>query len=125
LSNSFNVSNGVHQGGVLSPFLFAVYLDGLLDELSASGVGCYWRWMFAGVICYADDIAILAPSASALRRMLHLHASIQSQEHRINKSLSVGVTWCHSAATEITLAKLSNHLSLAVHTIFQYCATNV
>ena len=41
LSNSFNISNGVCQGGILSPFLFAVYLDGLLDELSASGVGCY------------------------------------------------------------------------------------
>ena len=75
LSNSFNVSNGVRQGGVLSPFLFAVYLDGLLDELSASGVGCYWRWMFAGVFCYADDIALLAPSASALRRMLSICSS--------------------------------------------------
>ena len=52
LSNSFNVSNSVHQGGVLSPFLFAVYLEGLLDELSASGVGCYWRWMFACAFCY-------------------------------------------------------------------------
>ena len=28
---------------LLSPFLFAVYLDGLLEELSASGVGCHWR----------------------------------------------------------------------------------
>ena len=57
---------------LLSPFLFAVYLDGLLEELSASGVGCHWRWMYAGCFCYADDIALLAPCASALRTMLSI-----------------------------------------------------
>ena len=28
---------------MLSPVLFAVYLDGLLEELADSGCGCYWR----------------------------------------------------------------------------------
>ena len=37
LSNSFSVSNGVRQGGVLS---FSVHLDGLLQKLADSGVGC-------------------------------------------------------------------------------------
>ena len=40
LSNSFSVSNGVRQGGVLSPILFSVHLDGLLQKLADSGVGC-------------------------------------------------------------------------------------
>ena len=69
------MSNGVGQGGVLSPFLFAVYLDDLLSELSLSGVGCRWRWMFAGVFCFADDIVLLPPCASALRKMLSLCTS--------------------------------------------------
>ncbi len=30
--NYFNVSNGVRQGGVLSPTLFAVYVDDLLQK---------------------------------------------------------------------------------------------
>ena len=30
MSESFTVMNGVKQGGVLSPVLFAVYTDGLL-----------------------------------------------------------------------------------------------
>ena len=78
LSSCFSVTNGVRQGGVLSPFLFAVYLDGLLDELSTSGVGCYWRWMFAGAFCYADDIILLAPCAFALRTMLSICSSFAS-----------------------------------------------
>ena len=72
LSDGFCVSNGVRQGSVLSPVLFAVYLDGLLVELSSSGVGCYWGCMFAGSFCYADDIVLLAPCASALRCMLNI-----------------------------------------------------
>ena len=40
--------------------------------LSDSNVGCYWGGHFAGAVCYADDIVLLAPSASALRRMLSI-----------------------------------------------------
>ena len=75
LSICFTVSNGVRQGGVLSPFLFAVYFEYLLSELSLSGVVCRWRWMFAGVFCFADDICLLAPCASALRKMSSLCTS--------------------------------------------------
>ena len=75
LSESFHVSNGVRQGGVLSPVLFAVNLDGLLAD---SGFGCYWRNLFAGTFCYADDIALLAPRASALRVMLNICCSYAS-----------------------------------------------
>ena len=33
--------NGVKQGGVLSPILFAIYTDGLLKRLEDTGVGCH------------------------------------------------------------------------------------
>ena len=56
--------------GVLSPILFAIYLDELLLRLKSSGVGCHWSHHFAGVLAYADDVVLLAPSASALRLLL-------------------------------------------------------
>ena len=36
---AFPVSRGVRQGGVISPILFALYIDDLLYELQQSGVG--------------------------------------------------------------------------------------
>ena len=69
-SEYFGISNGVHQGGVLSPVLFTIYLDSLLETLYSCGCGCYWENHFSGALCYADGITILAPSPDALRKML-------------------------------------------------------
>ena len=46
------------------------YIDDLLGELCKLGVGCHWDSLFAGAVCYADDLVLLAPSPSALRIML-------------------------------------------------------
>jgi hypothetical protein len=56
-----------------------------LNELSLSGVGCCWRWMFACVFCFADDIVLLAPCASALRKMLSICSSYASSHGLITQ----------------------------------------
>ena len=72
LSQTFSVSNGIRQGGILSPVLFTVYLDNLLIDLEHLDVGCHWISILAGVVCYADDLTLLAPSPAALRLMLRV-----------------------------------------------------
>jgi hypothetical protein len=69
-SSSFRVLNGVRQGAILSPVLFCVYFDTLLTSLSKAGLGCHVGSFFVGALAYADDVVLLAPSASAMRRML-------------------------------------------------------
>jgi hypothetical protein len=41
VSVQFNVSNGVRQDGILSPNVFTVYMDDLIECLNASIVGCH------------------------------------------------------------------------------------
>ena len=52
--------SGIRQGGVLSPFLFAIYVNDLIDKLRQSGFGLYVASLFVGCILYADDIALLS-----------------------------------------------------------------
>ena len=71
-SKSFPISNGVKQGGVLSPLLFNVYIDVLLKMLQNSGVGCHVGNQFTGALAYADDVLLLCPSISALKILLSI-----------------------------------------------------
>ena len=40
LSNQFIIYNGVKQFGCLSPTLFSIYLNDLIDVLRSSNIGC-------------------------------------------------------------------------------------
>ena len=69
-SDMFSILNGTRQGSVLSPALFSVYMDDLLLELRALGVGCYVGGVYMGAVGFADDILLLAPSRCAMKLML-------------------------------------------------------
>ena len=56
ISNSFNVTNGVRQGGVLSPQLFNVYIHGLSDLLNKSTIGGSLGGKRINHLLYADDL---------------------------------------------------------------------
>ena len=60
----------VRQGGVFSPILFAIYIDGLIKKLQHSGYGCFIGKTYAGVLGYAYDLALVAPLVFALRKMI-------------------------------------------------------
>jgi len=66
----FRVVCGVRQSGILSPFLFKIYVDDLLYLLSTSGHGCHVRTVFYGCIMYADDLILLSPSLCCLQFMV-------------------------------------------------------
>ncbi len=60
------------QGGVLSPVLFAVYIDGLLNKLKNSGVSCYMGNKFIDGVSFADDIKLLTPTHKALNKLIYI-----------------------------------------------------
>ena len=72
VSNSFNVYNGVRQGAVLSPTFFSIYINELFSILKSSGLGCYIKNCFYGIVGYADDLVLLSPDIKGLQYMLDL-----------------------------------------------------
>ena len=68
----FQIKAGVRQGGRLSPTLFAIYMDVLINRLRNCGVGCRLLDVFYGCLLYADDIVLLIHSVNAMRVMLEV-----------------------------------------------------
>lgn len=71
-SRTFNLQCGIRQGGVLSPYLFAIYIDSVIDRVQNSYIGCRFGSLFCNIIMFADDILLLSPSVSALQELLQL-----------------------------------------------------
>ena len=70
LSDPLETSNGVKHGSVLSPKLFAVYLDVLLNRLENQESGCRIGSRFFGALAYADDLTLLSPSLHGLQKLI-------------------------------------------------------
>ena len=66
----FTISNGVRQGGILFPKIFATYMNGLTDELSNSYAGCYSNDKCINHSMYADDICLMEPTSTAMLNLL-------------------------------------------------------
>ena len=72
VSSKFTVSNAVRQGGILSPFLFNVYMDDLSVNLKECLTGCIAGGTIVNHLMYADDVVLPSPSASGLSLLLHV-----------------------------------------------------
>ena len=71
-SDFFETSNGVKQGGILSPVLFCVYFDELLKRINDSELGCHIGHLSYASSGYADDVGVISPSIRALQQMLNI-----------------------------------------------------
>ena len=75
ISREFRVPLGVKQGGINSPDFFSIYFDGLCKLLRSLKIGCHIGSLYLASILFADDICLLAPTRSALQRMINCCSS--------------------------------------------------
>ena len=68
--NVFSVSNGIKQGGILSPKLFNIYVVVLSQKLNKKPVGCSFNGTIKNHLHYADDLALIAPSSNGMHMLI-------------------------------------------------------
>ena len=90
----FQLKCGVRQGGVLSPYYFAVYIDDLIRRLQRLNCGCFIRSACVNAFLYADDIILLAPSIDALTKILQtVENELAILDMALNASKSVCIRY--------------------------------
>ena len=72
ISTLFPVTNGVGQGGILSPILFNLYMNGLSRELEECKTGCMVGNHLINHLIYADDLILMSSYSAGLQQLLRV-----------------------------------------------------
>ena len=110
VSKPFYIENGVRQGGLLSPKLFKVHLDGLSVLLNSLPVGCNIGGTVINHLAYADDVVLISPSIKGLQRLVDQCVSF-GDDFDISFNRRKTVCMAITANNYVML----NHLSLLLH----------
>ena len=88
-SAEYTVGHGLREGAVLSPVLYAVFIDDIARRLAASCSGVSVGTETINCLLYADDICITADSQEDLQRALNVCQSFANEssfEYSMEKS---------------------------------------
>ena len=113
ISDSFNVTNGVRQGGILSPQLFNIYIDGLSDILNKSSIGVSIGGKQINHMLYADDLCIVSLSSAGLQQLLSIcdqYCAMHSITFNVKKSVCMFSRCSMNKTCHITNVVLSGTL---------------
>jgi len=86
---TFDVIRGVRQGGVMSTFLYLVYIDDLLRDLESSSNGANIMSVNTGNPAFADDISLISISPLKLQRnvdIVYRYCSQWNMDINVSKS---------------------------------------
>ena len=82
-SSDYEVRHGLREGSCLSPTLFAIFINDLIQKLEEADVECVLEGFDLRGILYANDIALIAVSAKDLRMLINKageHADINQYQ---------------------------------------------
>ena len=87
------VTNGVEQGGILSPALFNVYMNNISVTLNQSGIGGSLGDSLVNHICYADDLCLIALGSSGMQHLLDL-CNVYDTSHQLSYNATKSFSPC-------------------------------
>ena len=103
LSAPIYVSNGVRQGGILSPLLFNVYMNDLSLLLEKNTNGLSYGTGRVNHLMYADDIVLFSPSADGLQRLINICKSYGDEVNIMFNSKKTVAMAVNSVNTNLVL----------------------
>jgi hypothetical protein len=68
----FNILSGVKQGGVLSPFLFNMYIEDLIIEIKNLNLGVNFFDVIIPLLGFCDDILLMSMILADLQKFLNI-----------------------------------------------------
>ena len=66
------LSAGIRQGGILSPYLFSVFVGRMLIKLKKSKLGCHISGQCLNAIMFADDVLLMSITLRDLQKIINL-----------------------------------------------------
>jgi hypothetical protein len=92
----FKILIGLRQGCILSPLLFDLFINDLVDEIRRCGVGVQVGEDKVGILLFADDIVLTAESKEDLQTLMDITFRYsQKWRFRFNLSKSAVVVFQH------------------------------
>ena len=117
--NAWRSEIGTRQGGVLSPLLFNFYVKECIDLVSKYNEGCFLGSTRCNVLTYADDIVLIAPSASGLQKLVGIiEESVKKHKLRINIEKSKYIIFKYRKNSILNCAIKLNEVPL--ERVYQY-----
>ncbi len=111
ISEIFTTTIGVKQGGCLSPRLFTIYIEDVIQQIEALDCGIKIGSISIDIILYADDILLVTDDKDKLRRMLNILTTYgEDNEIKFNGSKTTLMTYNKTMGDNDTQSKLRDSL---------------